>query len=163
MVEINTYYDKKYAAYTQIVKVAILFCIPIIFLAVLMRLQLLPDAVVMICVICIVAVGIIVVGNQMYELSRRSNTNFDEYNWEFNADDMKDSLNRKNILAYPAFASSLCMNGNCCGDKTSWNGSVCVPKENFKNFTPLISRVDKKHFNSDSIHPYTTNNSYGVL
>ena len=84
LVQINTYYGKKYAANSEIVKTVIIFMVPLLGLAILTNKSILNKEITNYLYAVIIVIGFIVVGKQVYDILSRNNMNFDEYDWNFN-------------------------------------------------------------------------------
>lgn len=92
MVDINVYYKKQYEARVKIMKYIVVLCFVVIFFIVLMNLGWLPQEMVIVLVIIIILGGGLYIGSLMYDAYQRSNMNFDEYDWGFDADKMASSI-----------------------------------------------------------------------
>ena len=84
MVEINTYYNKKYKAYANLVYLLIILTLPILVLSILRKRNLLPATIVDVLIAIIMVLGGYLVLRNIYDLMWRDNMNFDEYNWWYN-------------------------------------------------------------------------------
>jgi len=67
MVEINTYYGEKYRNYTSILKLALLFCIPILFFTVLYKSDIISNGIFSFIIIFLLFIGIIVIGTRILD------------------------------------------------------------------------------------------------
>ena len=65
MVEINTYYGKRYNAHTKIMKTIVIFCIPIIILAILANNGILPTNIYTFLTGIIIIVAVVLLGYQL--------------------------------------------------------------------------------------------------
>ncbi len=92
MVDINVYYKKQYEARVKIMKYIVVLCFVVIFFIVLMNLGWLPQEMVIVLVIIIILGGGLYVGSLMYDAYQRSNMNFDEYDWGFDAEKMASTI-----------------------------------------------------------------------
>lgn len=92
MVDINVYYKKQYEARVKIMKYIVVLCFVVIFFIVLMNLGWLPQEMVIVLVIIIILGGGLYIGLLMYDAYQRSNMNFDEYDWGFDADKMASTI-----------------------------------------------------------------------
>ena len=99
MVEINTYYSKKYKAYSDLMKMIIMICIPVLFLSILSNKNLLPSSVTRGVSIFIVLIGTFYIITRVYDLYIRNNMNYDQYDFSFDANQKlkEDTGNGKNI------------------------------------------------------------------
>jgi hypothetical protein len=91
LIQINTYYGKKYAANTEIIKTIIFFMIPLLGLAILTNKSILNAQMTRYLSAVIIVIGIIVVGRQVVDIMYRNNMNFDKFDWNFNPTDQKTS------------------------------------------------------------------------
>jgi len=90
MVDINVYYKKQYEARVVIMKYIVVVCFMVIFFIVLMNLGWLPQEMVIVLVVLIILGGGLYIGSLMYDAYKRSNINYDEYNWGFNSQDSQE-------------------------------------------------------------------------
>ena len=86
MVEINTYYSKKFKAYATVVYLMIIFTLPILVLAILRKRSVIPETIADVLIAVILVLGGYLVLRKIYDLMWRDNMNFDEYNWWYNVD-----------------------------------------------------------------------------
>lgn len=131
LVEINTYYGKRYNAHSRLMKTIVLMCIPIIILAFLANKGILPVNVYMILTTIILIIGIILIGMQLVDMSNRDNMNWDEYNWYFNKNDApKDTSDGSSSNPW-ATSSMTCIGSACCYDGSTYDDAknICVPNE----------------------------------
>jgi hypothetical protein len=94
MVDINVYYKKQYEARVVIMKYIIVVCFLVIFFVVLMNLGWLPQEMVIVLVVIIILGGGLYIGSLIYDAYKRSNINYDEYNWGFDSQEMASSSNQ---------------------------------------------------------------------
>ena len=87
LVEINTYYGKKYNANANVMKTIVIICIPIIILSILVNNGLIPSVVSNTLIFIILVLGVIYIIYQLIDISNRDNMNYDEYDWNFNIKD----------------------------------------------------------------------------
>jgi len=159
MTEINTYYGKRYSAHAGVMKILIMICIPLLILAILKKKNLIPRKIANGVSGLIIIVGAIVFIRRVYDLSRRDNMNYDEYNWFFDPNskgptvyqyDMAQ-LGRAGVAAKAEvgnlqseaqnIAGSLglgCVGASCCSDgmtfdDTSGKCIESVSQETFQN------------------------------
>ena len=123
LVEINTYYGKKYNAHKQIMKTIVLICIPIIVLTILGNKGLIPNTFAVLLITFIILFGIFSIGYQIIDLSNRDNMNYDEYDWKFNknnapapASSPANDLNDPWSLNY-----GTCIGSSCCATVDAYN------------------------------------------
>jgi hypothetical protein len=130
MIELNTYYGKRFMAQAGVMKIFIYMCIPVLILAVLANMGLLPNYIAGFIIIAIIVVGIVYIYAAVHDINRRDKMNFDEYTWEFDP-------SRVGTIINPNYGgkSSLgdmdigCVNGDCCNNVTTkWDpeSKTCV-------------------------------------
>ena len=113
MVGINTYYTRRYEEHSYILKYVILFCGIIILAIFLMKIGIINNTISSIIIIASLAIGIIVIGARVWDLSRRSNIDYDQYKFRFNPNDAPpnttNSTNVKTDMSYGGNAlASIC-------------------------------------------------------
>lgn len=129
MIELNTYYGKRFNAQAGVVKLFIYTCVPVLILAILANAGLIPTTIAGFIIVIIIVTGLIYIYAAVSDINRRSKMNFDEYEWEFDP-------SRVGVISNPDYVSkggmgagigSGCVNGNCCGSNTSWdpNSGIC--------------------------------------
>jgi len=134
MIDLNTYYGKRFMAQAGVMKIFIYMCIPVLILAVLANMGLLPNYIAGFIIIAIIVIGIIYIYAAVHDINRRDKMNFDEYEWEFDP-------SRVGTIVNPNYGSTTgsatgsatssgndCSNGDCCGTNTEWFSGKCVAK-----------------------------------
>ena len=139
LVEINNYYGKKYEFQTDIMKIIILTCVPILIISVLLKKGFIPDLVATMLMIVIISIGLIAVARKVIDLNKRNKFNFDQYDHPFNpnAVQIKKVENNLASLDKMAFPSS-CVGQFCCTENiTQWDPitSKCIPSTAPSNST----------------------------
>ena len=212
MVGINTYYDKQYAARVKIMKFIVLICFIIIFLIVLLHLGWLPQELVTVLVVVTLFGGLFYAGSLIFDMYRRSDTNFDEYDFPIDSNlgskislpvsqlqstastdrscssslysssiastaaDIEDSVSSKATLLKndltgtpdPSQSSSSLSASANAGASANALGTTLpsVQSKLSESFLPLMSRMDRRQFNSnDARQPmaYDSENNYGKI
>jgi hypothetical protein len=129
MIELNTYYGKRFNAQAGVVKLFIYMCVPVLILAILANASLIPTSIAGFIIVIIIVTGLVYIYAAVNDINRRSKMNFDEYEWEFDP-------SRVGVISNPNYVSkgglgagigSGCVNGNCCGPNTLWdpNSGIC--------------------------------------
>jgi len=148
MVEINTYYGKRYQAHTGLMKLIILICIPLLILAILGKKGVVPSNIASGLATVIIAIGAILVVRRLWDLDRRDNMNYDEYDWYFDQNasaptvweyDRDHLFNKDTIKDWGEGAGNsvgLCVDDQCCPDGYSYNSDInkCATTESFGNY-----------------------------
>ena len=140
MVEINTYYGKRYNAHANIMKTIFIFCIPIIILAVLANSGILPPNIYRFLSGAVIIIAVILLGYQLIDLSNRDNMNWDEYNWYFNQNNAPtdSSDGTASSSSNPWSTPSLtCVGSECCYEGSTYDSSknICVPNSIYTQST----------------------------
>ena len=124
LVEINNYYGKKYEFQTDIMKIIILTCVPVLVISILLKKGFIPNLIATGLLMIIIAAGIIAVARKVMDLNRRNNFNFDQYDHPFNPYAVSvtktetTNLADMNKLAMP----NSCIGSSCCTEgTTTWD------------------------------------------
>ena len=157
MVEINTYYASKYRAQGEFMKLIIMICAPLLILAICIKKGFIPKNIGNAIMAIIIAVGGYFVIRRAIDLGSRNNMNFDEYDWDWNADaqnptvyeydkqqltgvssDLEDDVN--------SFAKDMglgCVGETCCAEGTKYDSKKQQCIEGFENgnFQPSFVQV----------------------
>lgn len=124
MIQINTYYGKRFMAQSGVMKIFIYMCIPVLFLAILANMGFLPNYIAGFLIIASVVVGVIYIYYAVSDINSRDDLNFDEYKWNFDPSRV-GPLNNKNEYDKNKDSSQGagggCTNEACCSSNTKWN------------------------------------------
>ena len=129
MIELNTYYGKRFMAQAGVMKIFIYMCIPVLILAILANAGLFPSYIAGFMIVAIVIVGVVYIYAAVHDINRRDNRNFDEYTWEFDPSRVGSVVNPNGSGGANASGLLGCYNGACCNPPaTVWDPSskVCV-------------------------------------
>lgn len=140
MIELNTYYGKRFMAQAGVMKIFIYMCLPVLVFAVLANMGLLPNYIAGFIIIAIIVVGIIQIYYAVHDINRRDKMNFDEYTWEFDPSRVGAVINPKDVTKRhrhqhhrtTGTGTNGCFNGDCCdGTTTTWNpaSKSCVVQD----------------------------------
>jgi hypothetical protein len=133
LVEINTYYGKRYSAYSNLMKTIVYICIPIIILAFLANKGILPTNIYMILSVIILVIGFVLFGLQIIDISNRDDINWDEYDWYFNkstAPEPSTTTTSASASANPwATPIVTCVGNECCYTGSIYDSTTnkCIP------------------------------------
>jgi predicted DNA-binding protein (UPF0251 family) len=137
LVEINTYYGKRYNAHTNLMKTIVITCIPLIILAILANKGILPPKIYRVLAALVLIIGVISLGRQLVDLSNRDNMNWDEYNWNFNSSEApkSDGTEPQNPWATP---SVTCIGSACCYEGSTYDAgkNICLPNDIYAQVNP---------------------------
>lgn len=156
MALINTYYGKRYQAHTGIMKMIIMICVPLLILAIVGKKGIIGDNITRPLALIVIIVGGFFLFRRIWDLSSRDNMNYDEYNWDFDPDNVKptvfeydkEQLDKSDMgdrisSDLHTLASDLgveCIGPNCCstGMKYDHKQNKCVE--------------DKSHHDNNALH-----------
>jgi hypothetical protein len=161
LVEINTYFGKRYNAHANLMKTIVIVCIPIIILAILTNNGILPSSIYKLLVVIILVIGSIFIGMQIIDMSNRDDMNWDEYNWYFNKSKAPVDTNfTGNASSSDPWTTPTvtCIGSACCYNGSTYDSTknVCVPnaiynqdqtKETFRN----LEKYAYAQFNTSSL------------
>jgi hypothetical protein len=124
LVEINNYYGKKYEFQTEIMKIIILTCVPVLIISILLKKGFIPNMIATGLIIIVISVGLIVTGHKVIDLNKRNKFNFDQYDHPFNPYAVQTSKTENTNLSdvnKMSFATS-CLGPSCCTEgQTTWD------------------------------------------
>ena len=129
MIELNTYYGKRFMAQSDIMKIFIYMCIPVLILAILANAGLFPSYIAGLMIIAIVVIGVVYIYAAVNDINRRDKMNFDEYMWEFDPSRVGTIVNPNYGVSGSGINGNVgCFNGRCCGTNTQWDApsGTCV-------------------------------------
>jgi hypothetical protein len=137
LVEINTYFGKRYNAHSNLMKIIVFICIPVIILTVLANKGILPLNIYRLLSVIILVIGLVLIGLQLIDISNRDDMNWDEYDWYFDktnapVSNTYDSYGAGNPWKMPSIT---CIGSDCCYDGSTYDSdkNMCVPKDNICN------------------------------
>jgi hypothetical protein len=187
MVEINTYYGKRYRSYTELMKIVIFSCILFLILALLKKKELLPENIANGLLSIFFIVSLFFFLRKANDIYWRDNMDFDQFNW-FNvpdsydktvfeydkeaiegvnlADDLEDGLYD---VANEASSLIGCVGAACCSKKMKYDKKKdkCVEKDEVDSFLTMafIKSDDTTRLNSSSsdIKPFSSSNNYATI
>lgn len=147
LVEINTYYGKRYNAHSRLMKTIVIICIPIIILAVLANKGILPPKIYMVLSVIILVIGGVLIGWQLIDISNRDDMNWDEYEWYFDqskAPAPSSSTTEENPWKTTTVT---CVGSACCyeGSTYDYDKNICVPNDIYEEKTTETFRGLEKY------------------
>ena len=123
-VQLNTYYGKRFMAQTDVLRIFIYTCIPILFLLILTKLELFPTYIAGILIIIAILIGGIFIYFGIEDINKRDKVNFDEYAWEFDPSKVVSDGKLSGDASFLLDANN-CVNGVCCADGTVFKNGRC--------------------------------------
>ena len=129
LVEINTYFGKRYDAHSRLMKTIVYICIPVIILAVLANKGFLPSNIYKLLVVIILVIGAVLIGLQLIDISNRDNMNWDEYNWYFDRNNAPSDSTEGTPTDPWGTVSITCVGSACCYDGSTYDSeqNICMP------------------------------------
>jgi hypothetical protein len=130
MVEINKYYSLNYQNHSDIMKIIIVTCIPIIIVAALGNKELIPSWLSTLLISVCLGIGLIMMFFKVKDLTFRDNMNYDAYNWGTPANSSSSSKDEDEdpfgveIKSKSWDDSFGCFGEDCCSEGTSWNSDA---------------------------------------
>ena len=140
LLEINKYTNEQYNSHINLMKMIILFVVPMLIIAILGSKGIFPSSLSYTLVILILLVGIYMVGSKIYDLTRRNNMNYDEYdqNYNYKLQQSIDSGNGYNSIGdelfkdFSGLGASLnsCYGASCCSLNQTFDSNIkkCITK-----------------------------------
>jgi hypothetical protein len=183
MVEINTYYGKRYRAYTELMKIVIFSSILFLILALLKKKELIPENIANGLLTIFLIVALFFFLRKVNDIYWRDNMDFDQYNWYYVPD-----ASGKTVFEYDKeaiegihFSDNLkdemyelskdlgCIGAECCSKKMKYdkNKDKCVDKDGVDSFLTMafIKSDDTTRLNSSSsdIKPFSSSDNYATI
>jgi hypothetical protein len=187
MVEINTYYGKRYRAYTELMKIVIFSSILFLILALLKKKELIPENIANGLLTIFLLISLFFFLRKVNDIYWRDNMDFDQFNW-FNVPDSHEKtvfeydkeaiegINLADDLESDLYdvskeASSLvgCVGADCCSSKMKYDKKKekCVDNDEVDSFLTMafIKSDDTARLNSSSsdIKPFSSSNNYATI
>jgi hypothetical protein len=129
LVEINTYYGKRYDAHSKIMKLIVIMCIPIITLSFLVNMGVLQTNLYYFLTGIVIIITVILLGYQIIDISNRDNMNWDEYNWYFDKSKAPSDTTEGTPSDPWGTPSVTCIGSACCYEGSTYDETknMCVP------------------------------------
>tara|TARA_B110000285_G_scaffold235504_1_gene317654 strand:- start:156 stop:1076 length:921 start_codon:yes stop_codon:yes gene_type:complete len=134
MVEINTYYSDRYQAHTDVMKLVIFTCVPVLIIAVIANKGFITSEISNLVIAIIIAIGVIYISYSIYDISRRDNMNFNAYKGPISTssdsdtqgEDYSDEWNGDDSDKKP---SEPCVGKDCCTDGMVFDSATQTCKD----------------------------------
>lgn len=134
MVEINTYYSDRYQAHTDVMKLVIFTCVPVLIIAVIANKGFITSEISNLVIAIIIAIGVIYISYSIYDISKRDNMNFNaykgpastSYEGETQGEDYSDEWNDDDSDKKP---SEPCVGKDCCTDGMVFDSTTQTCKD----------------------------------
>jgi len=143
LVEINTYFGKRYNAHSRLMKTIVFICIPVIILAVLANKGILPTNIYRLLVVIILVIGAVLIGLQLIDMSNRDDMNWDEYNWYFDRNNAPSDTTEGTPSDPWGSASITCVGSACCYEGSTYDSeqNICVPNPIYNQQHPQTTET----------------------
>jgi hypothetical protein len=132
LVQINTYYGKRYSAQKDIMKTIFYTCALVFVLLLIQNIfGIIPSSIFTTLIGIILTIGIVMVVYKIIDVSNRDNMNFDEYNWQFDKKNAPLNINRDPSAKVPWTFGITCVGPQCCDANSEFNSekNICEPKK----------------------------------
>ena len=135
MVEINSYYSKRYSNHTKLIKIIIVVSIIVLLVILLKKYNILSPEISNVFIMIILFIGINVFVFNGYDLFKRNNMDYDEYDIisKPKTTSSDTSYNNKSKTSLSDMGSDMglsmgCVNGSCCSTNMIYNSekNKCV-------------------------------------
>jgi len=138
LVEINTYFGKRYNAHSKLMKTIVIICIPVIILAFLANKGILPPNIYKLLIVIILFIGVVLIGLQLIDMFNRDDMNWDEYNWYFDKNNAPYDTTEGTPSDPWETATVTCIGSSCCYDGSTYDSvkNICVPNFIYKQQHP---------------------------
>jgi|LXNH01.1.fsa_nt_gb hypothetical protein len=142
LVQINTYYNKRYDALSDMMKQIIIFVVIAIIFAIIMQQGYIPVNIGSIVLTIYLPIGIVYFYLYYLDIVARSKRNFDEYDWQFDHnkeltedDTEQDSSETDKYLGSEGKKNEECVGEECCTDGMRYDEEMqqCVTEEGMTN------------------------------
>ncbi len=154
MVEINKYYSLNYQNHSDVMKIIIVTCIPIIIVATLGNRELIPSWLTTMLISLCLGAGLIAMFFKVKDLNFRDNMNYDAYNWGTPSGSSSSSSEDEDPFGVEIKDKSWddsfgCFGEDCCSEGTAWNSDA--NKCETTNETMISGDLSKYSLN-DNVH-----------
>ena len=158
MVEINNYFSQRYQAYSNVLKLVIYFCVPLVGLVLLKNYGLLTEEVYTFFTGVVLAVGIFVIARRSWDIFVRSDIHFEEYNWNMTPDPAVNhptiwEYNKTHFLNIDTGIKKIinnlgidCFGAACCAPGTHYDSRKyqCIINEGFTRLPTIFEEQEQE-------------------
>ncbi len=153
MVQINTYYGKRFEEHTYLMKVLLYTFVPVLILSFLFFKGWLPSMVYYVLIVIIGLIGFYYVWITIVSIMSRDKMNYEEYDWFFNSSKAPNEDNLKVNIKSPweSLDVTTCIGQECCLPGyvfDSDNNKCTLTRENMTNMgsTNQIKNMDEEEY-----------------
>lgn len=158
MVQINTYYSRKYEALGYVTILVIFLFILAIIINILTSRGIIPSGVTNTVAPILIGIGIFILFLAYFDILKRSNFNFDEYNYPKQESSGGDG---GEIGIWPEPNLGTCIGETCCSEGTEYDETTdtcMVPSEIAKN-----NDEEENTEGFKTVKPYATKESFQII
>jgi hypothetical protein len=177
LVEINEYYNDRYAEHTSLMKIILCTLLPVVVLVVLNKKKILPDNVYYVLLVIVFVIGGYFACLTYGSLLSRDNMNYQQYSYNFNPNNVKNTTTTTSTSSSDPWltvtnpfdsSSTTCVGADCCSSSEMFDASLnqCVvgTTESFmtqqKSVESMVNKVLTKGVNTKYRSDYSMTNNY---
>ena len=163
LVEINSYYGDKYADHASIMKLIVIFSIPILILTILANKGILPQALYVPIVSIIGVIAVFYIGGKIITTFSRDSMNYSEFDWNTKRSNLPsvDTDNPQGSNPWELDAL-MCSGSSCCPENFSYSKTQnkCIQSELLNEETSLQNVSSLLDSNKDKDEDKSGSNGY---
>lgn len=186
LVQVNTYYGKRYESQSNLMKKIIIICIPLLVFVILKKKGFIPETLSNYAIGITIAVGAIFIIRAIWDIYTRDNNDFDEYSWNYESPAtqipsvMQYNISQLKGITNPLknLASNLgiCVGETCCAEGLYFDKKKqqCTVPKTTDNVTQgfqsgglkgsIVNKFsDDNDDNDDGIKPFSFSSDYGRI
>ena len=167
MVEINTYQSKSYDAQRRLMRSIAIIGMLLLLILLLGKMSKKMSRVTNPLILIVVVIGSALTIRRVYDMSKRSPTNYDEYQWWWTpttASQISDSSGSFFDIS-GIDMPYICAQESCCSAGTTWSdASGCIPDDttdSFTNYNPLKTCGQRTSLYEGPVKAY--NQNFGIF
>lgn len=158
-IDLNVYYGKQYRDHSEIMKIIIYMCIPIIIVTIVAQKGYLPANAAAIIVAIVVSVGLLFLIKRVGSAMNRDNMDYDRINWYFDPstaskdeEEDSDGDDAGDENPWESSVSTTCIGQACCDINSTYDSSknICVVNVNSNGATEtMCNMTSEQSFGSE--------------
>lgn len=175
LVEINTYYGKRYRAYSELMKILINVFVPILLIGILQKKELIPFNIGPALIGIILLLGTYFFIKKFMDISKRDNMDFDQYDRTYQTKPTTEYVPEPPAAKTDSSSWNFgfgCIDNGCCSTGMEYDKTVrkCVTSTDKKNVEAFVNIVPMPYEDSldiltrtpqaSVVNPFLTNKQY---
>ena len=121
-IEFNSSYAAQYQAQTDILKLIAFWCVPLIIIILLSNQGLIPSGLANLLIALVILIGGAIILRKIIDSLNRDNMNYNEYNWNFNPNNVDTDTTSKAIDPWERQKlNATCIGAMCCSDNQTFD------------------------------------------